>query len=68
MTKESTMTKPKTSDTLVDPRSGEPGAGSPGPDVWPFEVPSAQRERITPDPARDERGREGDVERPSGPD
>jgi hypothetical protein len=41
---------------------GEP-AGSPGPDVWPFEMPVEQRERITPDPARDERGREGDVER-----
>jgi len=50
-------------DTPVDPRSGEPGAGSPAPDVWPFEVPPAQRERITPGPAPDERGRDGDVER-----
>jgi hypothetical protein len=58
------MTKPKTRETPVDPRSGEPGAGSPGPDVWPFKVPTEQRERITPEPVRDdERAPDGDVER-----
>jgi hypothetical protein len=48
------MTKPKTRETPVDPRSGEPGAGSPAPDVWPFKVPTEQRERITPEPVRDD--------------
>lgn len=57
------MTKPKPHETPVDPRSGEPGAGSPGPDVWPYEVPTETRERITPGPAREERDRDGDVER-----
>ncbi len=61
------MTKPNTQ-TPADPRSGEPGAGSPAPDVWPFEVPAEQRERITPEPVHGERGREGDVERPARPD
>ena len=58
------MTKPNTRETPSDPRSGEPGAGSPAPDVWPFEVPAERRERITPAPVRDERSGEGDVERP----
>jgi hypothetical protein len=65
------MTKPnarETPETPADPRSGEPGAGSPAPDVWPFEVPAEQRERITPEPVHGERGREGDVERPPHPD
>jgi hypothetical protein len=62
------MTKPKTREMPVDPRSGEPGAGSPGPDVWPFEIPVEQRERITPEPARDERGREGDGDVERAPD
>jgi hypothetical protein len=63
MTMELPMTKPKPHEPPVDPRSGEPGAGSPGPDVWPFDEPSEQRERITPEPVHDERGRDGDGER-----
>ena len=58
------MTKPNTRETPADPRSGEPGAGSLAPDVWPFEVPVERRERITPEPVRDERSSDGDVERP----
>jgi hypothetical protein len=66
MTMEVPMTKPNTRETPVDPRSGEPGAGSPGPDVWPFEVPAAERERITPEPLRNERGRDRDAEQAAG--
>jgi hypothetical protein len=61
MTKPRKHDKRETHETPVDPRSG--GAGSPRPDVWPFEVPAEQRERITPEPVRDERGADGDVER-----
>jgi hypothetical protein len=60
-----TPTTLKSSEHLRRPQSGEPGAGSrgPDPDVWPFETPQEQRERIPPppQPARDER----DVERPA---
>lgn len=60
------MTQPKTREKApADPRSGEPDAGSRGPDVWPFEVPPEQRERVPAEPVRDDSPR--DVERPAPP-
>jgi hypothetical protein len=64
------MTGPKTPNVPREPQSGEPDAGSRGPDTWPFEVPGEQRERVVPDPARGDRARDdrGDVERPARPE
>jgi hypothetical protein len=62
------MTGRKTPNVPREPESGEPDAGSRGPDIWPFEVPREQRERVVPDPARGDRERDDrDVERPVRP-
>ena len=52
-------TEPNTQRTPPDAGSGEPTAGSPGPDTWPFAIPTAQRERVAPEPVPDEGDREG---------
>jgi len=52
-------TEPNTQRTPPDAGSGEPTAGSPGPDTWPFAIPTAQRERVAPEAVPDEGDREG---------
>ena len=56
--RKSPMTTPKTRRTPPDAGAGEPTAGSPGPDTWPFAAPTEQRERIVPEPVPEEHGRE----------
>ncbi len=51
------MTRPKPGETPANPQSGEPEPQRRGPDVWPFEVPETQRERIPVEPVGDERER-----------
>jgi hypothetical protein len=52
------MTRPKQRDIPGRPASGEPDAGGRGPDTWPFEVPGERRERVLPEPVREERSGE----------